>query len=87
MVLNEALWAYRMACHRATKVSPYQMVNGHDVLLPWQLRTGSRRTSLQDHIGSVNAYQAMNIYLETLERERFARALYEKYLKKFYPYG
>ena len=21
--LNEALWAYRMACHRATKVSPY----------------------------------------------------------------
>jgi transposase InsO family protein len=35
MVLNEALWAYRMACHRATKVSPYQLVYGHDVVLPW----------------------------------------------------
>jgi hypothetical protein len=28
-VLNEALWAYRMACHEATKVSPYQLVYGH----------------------------------------------------------
>jgi len=25
-VLNEALWSYRMACHGATKVSPYQLV-------------------------------------------------------------
>ena len=24
--LNEALWAYRMSCHGATKVSPYQLV-------------------------------------------------------------
>jgi hypothetical protein len=34
MVLNEALWAYRMACHGVTKVSPYQLVYGHDVVLP-----------------------------------------------------
>ena len=26
---NEALWAYRMACHGATKVSPYQLVYRH----------------------------------------------------------
>jgi hypothetical protein len=47
-MLNEALWAYRMACHRATKVSPYQLVYGHDAVLPWELKTRSRRTSLQD---------------------------------------
>jgi hypothetical protein len=42
MVLNEAIWAYRMACHRATKVSPYQLVYGHDDVLPWELKTGSQ---------------------------------------------
>ena len=33
-VLNEALWAYRMACHGATKVSAYQLVYGHEDVLP-----------------------------------------------------
>jgi transposase InsO family protein len=28
-VLNEALWAYRMAAHGATKTSPYELVYGH----------------------------------------------------------
>jgi hypothetical protein len=32
--LNEALWACRMACHGATKVSPYQLVYGHEAVLP-----------------------------------------------------
>jgi transposase InsO family protein len=35
MVLNEALWAYKKACHGATKVSPYQLVYGHDAIRPW----------------------------------------------------
>jgi hypothetical protein len=57
-VLNEALWAYKMACHRATKVSPYKLVYGHDVVLPWELKTESRRTSLQDQL-SIDDYSAM----------------------------
>jgi hypothetical protein len=57
-VLNEALWAYRMACQGATNVSPYQLVYGHDVVLPWELRTRSRRTSLQDQL-STDDYSAM----------------------------
>jgi len=28
--LNKALWSYRMSCHGSTKVSPYQLVYGHD---------------------------------------------------------
>jgi hypothetical protein len=44
---NEALWAHMMACHGATKVSPYQLLYRHDDVLPWELKTGSRRTSLQ----------------------------------------
>jgi ribonuclease HI len=33
-VLNEALWAYRMAPHEATKTSPYELVYGHHAVLP-----------------------------------------------------
>jgi hypothetical protein len=58
MVLKEALWAYSMACHGVTKVSPYQLVYGHDVVLPWELRAGSRRTSLQDQL-TADDYSAM----------------------------
>jgi hypothetical protein len=65
MILNEGLWAYRMACHGATKLSPYQLVYGHDVVLPCELKTGSRRTSLQDQL-STNDYSVM--MKETLER-------------------
>jgi transposase InsO family protein len=52
MVLNRALWAYRMACHGETKVSPYQLVYGYDAILPWELKTGSRGTSLQDQLSA-----------------------------------
>ena len=41
IVLNEALWAYRMACHGATKVSSYQLVYGYEVVLPWELKLDS----------------------------------------------
>jgi transposase InsO family protein len=33
-VLNEALWAYRMAPHGATKTSPCELVYGHHAVLP-----------------------------------------------------
>ena len=34
LTLNEALWAYRMACHRLIKSSPYGLVHGHNAVLP-----------------------------------------------------
>jgi hypothetical protein len=40
-VLIEALWSYRMACHGATKISPYQLVYRHDAVLPWEIKIGS----------------------------------------------
>jgi hypothetical protein len=49
-ILNEALWSYRMACHGATKVSPYQLVYGHDAVLPWEIKIGSRRMRFQDQL-------------------------------------
>ena len=48
--LHEALWAYQMACHGATKMSPYQLVYGHEAVLHWELRTWSRRITFQDQL-------------------------------------
>jgi len=56
--LNESLWAYRMACHGATKVSPYQLVYGHKAVLPWELKMGSRRVTFQDQL-TTDEYSAL----------------------------
>ena len=47
-LLNEALLSYRMACHGSTKVSPYQLVYGHDAILPWEIKTRSKQMFSQD---------------------------------------
>ena len=54
--LNEV--AYRMSCHGATKVSPYQLVYGHEAVLPWETRLGSRRVTFQDQLRA-DDYTAM----------------------------
>jgi len=51
-VLNEALWLYRMACHGATKVPPYQLVYRHDAVLPWEIKAGSRWIFSQDQLAA-----------------------------------
>jgi len=51
-LLSEALWSYRMAYHGSTKVSPYQLVYGHDAVLPCEIKTGSRRLSFQDQLAA-----------------------------------
>jgi hypothetical protein len=51
-VLNEARWSYGMASHGATKVSPYQLVYGHNAVLPWETKAGSRRIFFQDQLAA-----------------------------------
>ena len=47
-MLSEALWAYRISCHGSTKTSPYHLVYGQDVVLPWEITAGSRRVEFQN---------------------------------------
>jgi transposase InsO family protein len=42
-VLSEALWAHHISCHGATKTLAYHLVYGQEVVLPWEIMTGSRR--------------------------------------------
>ena len=73
-LLNEALSSYRMACHGATKVSPYQLVYGHNALLPWEIKIGSRRMFSQDQLTTDDYTTLMKDELEDLAEHRL-RAL------------
>jgi ribonuclease HI len=49
-VLSEALWAYRVSCHGATRTSPYHLVYGQEAVLPWEITAGSRRIEFQNEL-------------------------------------
>ena len=63
-MLNEALWAYRMACHGSIKALPYEHVYGHNAVLPWEIQTGSRCVTLQNDL-STEVYK--NLMMDDLE--------------------
>lgn len=54
-----------MACHGATKVSPYQLVYGHEDELPWELGSRSRCVTVQDDSTAYN--------YATLMKDEFGR--------------
>ena len=70
MVLNEALWSYWMACHVATKESPYQLVYGRDAVLPWEIKIGSKRIFSQDQLAVDDYNTLMKDELEDLVGHR-----------------
>ena len=53
-----------MACHGSIKTSPYELVYGHNVVLPWEIQTGSRRVTLQNDL-SAKVYK--NLMIDNLE--------------------
>jgi hypothetical protein len=66
LILNEALWAYRMAPHGATRTSPYELVYGHHVVFPWEMQSDSRRVVLQKKLSSKHYNDLMMNELENL---------------------
>jgi hypothetical protein len=49
-VLSEALWAYRVSCHGATRTSPYHRVYGQEAVLPWEITASSRQIEFQNEL-------------------------------------
>jgi len=74
ILLNEALWLYRITCHGSTNLSPYQLVYGHDATLPWEIKTGSRRMFSQDQLTTDDYTTLMKDELDDLAEHRL-RAL------------
>jgi len=63
-----------MACHGSTKVSPYQLVYGHDAVLPWEIKIGSTRLFSQDQLTADDYATLMKDELDDLAEHRL-RAL------------
>jgi hypothetical protein len=55
-----------MAPHGATKTSPYELVYGHCVVLPWEKQSASRRVVLQKDLSSKDYNDLMMDELEDL---------------------
>jgi hypothetical protein len=65
-VLSEALWAYRISCHGATKTSPYHLVYGQEAVLPWKITASSRRVEFQNDLTAEEYATLMNDNVEDL---------------------
>jgi hypothetical protein len=63
-----------MAPHGATQTSPYELVYGHHVVLPWEMQSESRRLVLQKDLSSKDYRDLMMDELEDLHMIRL-RAL------------
>ena len=53
-----------MAYHGSIKTSPYELVYGHNTVLPQEIQTGSRRVTLQNDL-SAEVYK--NLMIDDLE--------------------
>jgi hypothetical protein len=69
-VLSEALSAHRISCHGATKTSPYHLVYGQEVVLPWEITASSRRVEFQNDLTAKEYATLMNDNVEDLTELR-----------------
>jgi hypothetical protein len=96
-VLSEALWAHRFSRHGATKVTPFELVYGQEVVLPVEVNLGAYRLAKQNDL-NVDTYHALmmdnidevtNKCLEAIEKDkrRVARAYNKRVRAKSFQVG
>jgi hypothetical protein len=59
MILSEALWAHRISKHRATKVSPFELVYGQEAVLPVEISLNVVRFTKQNDLTASDYYNSM----------------------------
>jgi hypothetical protein len=57
--LSEALWAHRISKHRATKVSPFELVYGQEAVLPVEISLNVVRFAKQNDLTVDDYYNSM----------------------------
>jgi dihydroneopterin aldolase len=94
------LWAHRISRHSATKVTPFEIVYGQEVVLPVEVNLGAYRLAKQNNLDDVTYYTLMmdsigevaDKLLEALEavekhKRRVARAYNKKIKAKSFQVG
>jgi hypothetical protein len=99
-VLSEALWAHRISRHGATKVTPFELVYGQEVVLPVEVNLDAYRLAKQNDVSSVvyhdlmmdNIDEVTDVRLKALkeiekDKAQVARAYNKKVKSKSFQVG
>ena len=99
-ILSEALWAHRISRYSATKVTPFELVYGQEVILPVEVNLNAYRLAKQNDLTAVDYFDLMmdNIdkvsdrrlqVLKEIEKDklRVARAYNKKVKSKYFQVG
>jgi hypothetical protein len=71
-ILSEALWAHRISKHRATKVSPFELVYGQEVVLPVVISLNAVRIARQNDLTIGDYYNLMMDSIDEMSDKRVA---------------
>jgi hypothetical protein len=58
--MSKALWAHRISKHHATKVSPFELVYGQEVVLPVDISLNAIRFARQNDLTVRDYYNLMD---------------------------
>jgi hypothetical protein len=66
----EALWAHRISKHSATKVTPFELIYGQEVILPMEVNLDALRIARQNELSVVDYHNLMLNRLDKVLEER-----------------
>jgi hypothetical protein len=69
--LSEALWAHRTSRHRATKVTPFELVYDQGAVLPMEIILQSLRVTGQDSLSAMEYHELMLDKIDDVPESRF----------------
>ena len=70
--MSEALWEHRISRHGATKVTPYELVYGQEVVLPVEVNLNALRIAKQNDLLVVDFYNLMMDNIDEVADKRLA---------------
>jgi hypothetical protein len=70
-VLSKALWTHRISRHGATKVTPFDLVYGQEVVLPVEVNLATYRLAKQNELSTVDYHDSMMDNIDEVTDKRF----------------
>jgi hypothetical protein len=69
--LSEALWAHRTSRHKATKVTPFELVYGQEAVLPMEIGLQSLRVIGQGSLSAKEYHELMMDKIDDVPESQF----------------
>jgi transposase InsO family protein len=69
-ILSETSWAHRISKHRATKVSPFELVYGQEAVLPVEISLNAFRFTKQNDLTISDYYNSMMDNIDEVTNKR-----------------